>query len=373
MLLKKFIFYLCFIISVFAIPITSSFASTQTLKVGVLLQMPFAQNINGRYSGIAVDIWENIAKANNWTYTYIPLTDITDTELAYITTTSDIDIIIGPIPVNNKRLQTADFSRPFFLSSVNIITKKYDLNIKEILEIFISNGLFLYITVLLVSFMLFITILWYIEKGRLNDVFTHYYNALTKGIWFHLFRKGASVPKAFYARLMLTPTTIYSRIITIFWLILAAIIFTTINASYIASITLNLDQTQNGISSLKDLAASRVAGVAGHVNVDVAETNGIYVQKVKTFSEAIQLLEKAKIDAVVCDAPVGIEYLRSHKSEHLVLNPLVIQNDELAFPMHLNSPIKHAVDIGITHLQDTGNIIKICKKYIGAQATRCDM
>ena len=38
------------------------------LRVGVYPGMPFVQNIDGHYSGIAIDIWEKTAKQNNWNY-----------------------------------------------------------------------------------------------------------------------------------------------------------------------------------------------------------------------------------------------------------------------------------------------------------------
>jgi polar amino acid transport system substrate-binding protein len=344
----------------------------RNVHVGVVMGMPFAQNINGHYSGISVDIWEKIAKENHWQYTYISLED--DSESALKKLTTNLDVIIGPVSVDSKRLQIVDFTRPFFLSSVNVITRDNKLNFVDVIKRFMSHTTLVALSILGISFMLFIGILHYIEKGRLNEVFTHYYNALTKGIWFHLFRKGVSVPKTFFARLVLTPTAFYSRMATITWLLIAAIIFTTINANYIATMTLSLDDSNDTISSIRQLELARVVGVDGNDNIDIAEQNGIYVTAVKNMDEAISLLKMDKTDAVLCEAPVCIEYLRNHHLPDLKLNPLTIQNNEMAFALKLNSPLKHPIDIGITALQDDDSVIKICKKYVGKiEATRCNM
>ena len=175
---------------------------THKLRVGVVLQMPFSQNIDGHYSGIAIDIWETIANSHNWDYTYVPLTLNVTEELKKLGPSGDLDVVIGPISVNMKRLQIVDFTRPFFISSVNIITKHHELDFLDVTKSFLTDTLLFSLAILGGSFILFISIIRYIEKGKLAEVFTHYFNAFTKGIWFHLFRKGMSVPKTFYASIM---------------------------------------------------------------------------------------------------------------------------------------------------------------------------
>ena len=344
----------------------------QHFQVGVIMQMPFAQNIKGKYSGIAVDVWNEIAGENGWSYTYIPITN--NTESALHSLNGKLDVIIGPLKVSSERLEIVDFSRPFFISSVNVITNHTEMGFLDGIKRFLSHTLLISLAILSVSFVIFISIIRYIEKGKLNDVFTHYFNALTKGIWFHLFRKGMSVPKAFYARLMLTPTSVVTRMVSILWLLLAAAVFTTINASFVASMTLGLNNNKNKFTTLRDLEAARVAGVSGEENIEIAETNGIYIRKVATLDEGIKLLRNSTVDAVVCDSPVCIEYLRRHKLSGLELSPLILQNEELAFAVKLNSPLKHQIDLGITQLQENHRMAAICKRYIGAKEIfRCSI
>lgn len=337
-------------------------ANIGKLKVGVILAMPFAQDIEEHYSGIAIDLWENIASINRWDYVYVPLTINTESELKRLTKDGDLDVVIGPVSVSSKRLQSVDFTRPYFLSSIGVITQKHELNLFDVLRMFFSKTLVLSIVVLLLSFIIFIHLLWYVERGKLDGVSTNYYPAISKGIWQHLFKKGLGLP-----------STTLGRVITLVWIIFAALLVTSINANYTAAMTVSLGQSNSKITSVEDLRSVKVAGVNGQLNSEVTEQNGIYVQKVGTLDEAINLLINSNVDAVVCDAPVGIEYLRLHGTKKYIMSPLVIQNDEIAFALRLNSPIRHQIDLGLTKLQDSGAALAICRRYIGEQATRCDM
>ncbi len=368
-IIRSWLKYLCYCLIVYTSSIYMAFANPQTLntsshklRIGVILEMPFAQNIDGHYSGIAVDIWDSIASMNGWDYTYIPLSANINRELTHLNESNDLDAIIGPISVNSERLQIVDFTRPFFLSSIGVIAKKHNLDILDVLKTFFSKVLIFSILILIGSFIIFIHLLWYLERGKLTGVSTNYYSALSKDMWQHLFKNG-----------LMMPSTLMGRLITLVWILIAALLITSINANYTAAMTVNLSQTNSKITTLDDLRTVKVAGVDGQLNVQVAENNGITVQKTDNFEQAMELLLQSDVDAVVCDAPIGIEYLRLHGSKHYVMSSLIIENDELAFAVPLNSTLRYKIDLGITKLQDNDSVITICRRYIGEEASRCDM
>lgn len=76
----------------------------------------------------------------------------------------------------------------------------------------------------------------------------------------------------------------------------------------------------------------------------------------------------------MCDTPIGAEYLRQNGLEgRFVLSRQTLQNNELAFAIRKNSPLRNAIDLGITTFQDDGTIVPLCKKYIGDEASHCDL
>ena len=54
-----------------------------------------------------------------------------------------------------------------------------------------------------------------------------------------------------------------------------------------------------------------------------------------------------------------------------MLSP-VIENDELAF-CKSKHPLRHAIDLGITSFQDDDSVEPLCKRYIGKEASHCDI
>jgi ABC-type amino acid transport substrate-binding protein len=56
-----------------------------------------------------------------------------------------------------------------------------------------------------------------------------------------------------------------------------------------------------------------------------------------------------------------------------MLSPVILENDELAFAVKSNSPLRHAIDLGISTFQDDDSIEPLCKRYIGEEAHHCDI
>ena len=339
-------------------------ATQHKIQVGVVMEMPFAQNLEGHYSGIAVDLWERIAKENHWDYTFIPLGENAESNLNRLATESTLDIIIGPISVTSARLEKVDFTRPFYLSSIGVITEKHEVGLRDILRMLLSKNLMHVIMILIAVFIGYLSLLWLFERNKPEEVVKRgYYTTLTQRIWLHLFQK-----KVDYM-----PVTSKGRIIGIFWIIFAATTFAAINANFTSALTIARYENDSATATLAGLQSTRVAGVEGQLNVEVAEKNGIDVELVSNLEQAVSLLKKGQVDGVVCDTPVGVDYLRRKRLARYTMSPVILENDELAFAVKLNSPYRHKIDIGITSYQDDDSVIELCKRYVGEEAQQCDM
>jgi ABC-type amino acid transport substrate-binding protein len=237
--------------------------------------------------------------------------------------------------------------------------------ILDIAQMLLSKNLLHIIIILILSFAAYLTLLWFFERNKAREgvAINNQYPNLTQRIWLHLFQK-----KVDYM-----PITTQGRIIGIFWVIIAAAIFTAINANFTSALTIARYKSSQTTSTLAGLQASKVAGVKGQFNIEVAEKNGIMVTKVKNIEEAIKLLDAGKVNGVVSDTPVAVEYLRQHNLPQLMLSPVILENDELAFAVKSDSPFRHPIDIGITSFQDDDSVEPLCKRYIGEEAHHCDI
>ena len=346
--------------------ILNSESSPKIIQVGVIMDMPFAQNIEGHYSGIAVDIWEKIAKMNHWQFVYIPLSSsYMESIIDTLANSNKLDVVIGPVSVSAARLEKVEFSRPFYLSSIGVITKRHEIAIGDIIRMLLSKNLLHVVIILVLSFATYLTLLWLFEskKVRQGKVVQSQYPTLTQRIWLHLFQK-----KVDYM-----PITTQGRIIGIFWIIIAAAIFTAINANFTSALTIARYENEHITSTIVGLQSAKIAGIKGQLNVEIAEKNGIQITKVANMEEAIKLLQDGKVDGVVCDTPIATNYLHYHNLPQLILSPVVLENDELSFAVKADSSLRHAIDLGITSFQDDDTIVPLCRRYIGDEAKHCDI
>src|SRR3546814_20405972 len=56
----------CFVLAFLTIYPVSTFAQAQSLVVGVLASPPFVIENNGKFTGLAIDLWEELASENEW-------------------------------------------------------------------------------------------------------------------------------------------------------------------------------------------------------------------------------------------------------------------------------------------------------------------
>lgn len=235
-------------------------AASSNIRVGVVMEMPFAQNVDGHYSGIAVDIWDRIATLNKWHYTYIPISNNVDHDLDRLTLGGDLDVIIGPILVSATRLERGiDFTRPFYLSSVGIITHKHQLGIFGLLYAVLTPNLLHAVLILFVSFFIYLHVLWFFERGKSDEISHGYYQILTRDIWLHIFKEGFGIPNTFGG-----------RIVGLIWVVFTAIIFAYLNASFTSSMTIAKYENSNLTSTMHGLQSARIAGVDGQLDVETA-------------------------------------------------------------------------------------------------------
>jgi polar amino acid transport system substrate-binding protein len=324
------------------------------MRIGVIIAPPYVKVQDDQYAGIAVDIWNYIASTYHWRYTFVPVSENTEDDLDKIKELN-LDAIIGPITVTPDRLNKAEFSIPYFLTSINVLTQKQDITAFETILSFFSHKTMVTISILLLSFLLYINLLWYMERGKSEELSIDYLDALKYGFWAHLLKKGLSMP-----------TTTAGRLVAMTWLFSQSILIGSIYANYTATLTVNLHNEQYRVNFAEDLTGIVIAGEKGRHPTERAEQLGISVKKTNTLAEAIEQLKTSQVEGVVVDPVLGNEYLLEHHlSSQFVINPYVMQYVQLAFVTPLNSPLRHKIDWAIAYLQDNKLIIPICARYIG--------
>ena len=127
------------------------------MRVGVIStgSIPFVIRNGEKYSGIAIEIWEKIAKNLNIKFEYVELKNDKDLAIQKIKS-RDIDILVGPYNITEKRYKDVNFTIPFYMTNFcfasvkKMIIYKTILTFQNIYYIFLSS---FYLYFLLIIFL----------------------------------------------------------------------------------------------------------------------------------------------------------------------------------------------------------------------------
>lgn len=88
----------------------------QVLRVGLHQMPPYViAKADGDWSGLAVELWKEIAEAKGWKYTMEPMPY---EDLLAALASDRLDVVVGEFLVNPSEEQVIDFSQPYLSTSI---------------------------------------------------------------------------------------------------------------------------------------------------------------------------------------------------------------------------------------------------------------
>lgn len=332
------------------------------LRVGVLTDAPFASQVGDSYQGAAISLWHAIAADNHWTFRYVSTGDNVDQTIAELQA-GQYDIFIGSISVNQHRLEQVDFSRPYFINKVGLIIPKQVFQFRSVVDAFFTPVMGVLLFCLITSFVLYLHLFWYFERGKHLEIPAKYRDMISQGLLLHVFKKGFSG----------MPMTYGGRLTLLLWLFCLAILFSSFNATLTSSLTTLRAKEHDSINDFHDLTRLKILGVKGHAEVTMAQNKGLIVHTVPSLEAGLSQLVGHKHSAMVYDSLPAQVYLNSRALNDLMLSTYSLGQEEFAFAFPYGSPYAKAINISITKLQDLQMLNLICEKYLGDQAKYCEL
>lgn len=98
------------------------------IRVGVMLVEPYAKVTHEHYSGLVIDYWDIIAKQNNWHYELISASSSYD-QTAKDVYENKFDIAIGNFSSVTNRMDLVNYSRPFVINYITILTNLHKITL----------------------------------------------------------------------------------------------------------------------------------------------------------------------------------------------------------------------------------------------------
>jgi polar amino acid transport system substrate-binding protein len=341
---------------------TSSEINSQVLQVGIGGTPPFlmrqGDNAEGSFYGIVPDVWEQIALLNNFKYEYVLQTRTQDALDAVAS--GELDILVGPFSITAKRLETVDFTQPFFVSEIGVVLPQQSPTIWSRVKPFFTRAALSSVGALVVCLFLVGNAMWLAERKANPEQFPKdYLHGVGNGMWFSL----VTLTTVGYGDR--APATPAGRVIASTWMLISLIAVSSLIGGLASAFTLALSQVQGqGIVSPADLRGAPMAVVSGTTGEKWAAEYRARLLKQSNLKEAITMVVDGEADGAVFDRPALEYYLSQNPDLDLRLADFTLNSENFGFVLPQGSPLTITIDQTIVRLDEEGTIGNISQNWI---------
>lgn len=345
-------------VSLFAVLflLAATVRSAEPLRVGLAGEEPFI--VTGPpFSGVAVDVWEKIAAANSWQFSYTMFASA-DEGLEAVAS-GKVDVLAGNLGITKDRLSKVEFTQPFFRSGLQIMVSEARPHSvsrlgEDLLEI-LRTEIFWYVA----GAVVLLTIFVFLFERRHNPEFPKSQ------------REGFAEAFYYVISLALTGKSTYKgfpgvlgRLVMVAWMILGIITVAYVTSSITSSMT--LEKLGNRIAGPQDLPGKTIAVVQGSTAEDYLRQKGITLLSAKTLSEAVSAMMRRSANAVVDDSPVLQSYDFRHPELPITEVGPVFAPQNYGFAVPIGSPLRLPLNRSLVELGESKALSEIFHNYFGS-------
>ncbi len=335
------------------------------LRVGVSGSPPFVMGglggQPGGHEGISVDVWEEIAAANDLDFELVPMPS-TEANVRAVGA-GELDLAIGPISITAERLRPGRiaFTHPYFYGQVGVLLPAQPPSLWQRIRPFFGLAALSSVGVLLLSLFLVGNLIWLAERRRNADQFPRSYGrGLGNGMWFAL----VTLTTVGYGDK--APLSKAGRMITGVWMLVTLLAVSSITAGLASAFTVSLAQVGGGsIREPEQLRGARLAVVAGTTSRRWGEAAGARVRVSDSLPDGVALVRRGEVDGLVFDRPALHYYLRQHPQADLRLAPFSLATETYGLVLPVQSDLRLPLNVTLLDLHRSGRIDEIASRWLG--------
>ena len=306
------------------------------LTVGTKEAPPFSMKDNdGRWTGISIDLWRQIATELNLTYEFRELDQY---NLLKGLTNGSLDVVVTELTITPERLDRFDFTYPFYTAGLGIAVpfREKHVLISIIKQLFSSTVLG--ILVIIFSVLLIVGILVWLFERKLNP--EHFGGNTIQGIGSGFWFSAVTMTTVGYGDKL--PKTIGGRIVALIW-IFSGIILVSI---FIATITsmLTVNQLETSVRGLEDLKKALVGTMPYTTSESFLKNSLISFKTYKSIDEGLEALINGEIKAFVYDAPELRYRIRQRFQGKLDVLPHTYSQENYGIALVNDSPLRKSMN-----------------------------
>lgn len=334
-------------------------AEARQVTVAVRNLAPFVMTQDDKRTGFTVELWEEIAKRQQWSTKYVEadnvkaqLQDLTDKRA---------DVAAGAISITGERLKSYDFSQPILAAGLQILVPKRSTvaaepTIGNFLPILFSKTMLLWLLGGLALALIPAHVNWLAERRHPDSL-------VSKSYFPGIFDSFIFAGETLTATQEEVPRHWFARALTILWGFVAIVFVSFFTATL--TTTLTVDSFDSQINGPQDLFGHKVATVAGTTSEKFLKGMGLNPEGLGNIDDCYQALDDGKVDAVVFDSPVLRYYVNGEGAGVADLAGSVFQSEDYGLAFEQGSPLRKDVDEALLAMRQDGTYDQLKDKYFG--------
>jgi ABC-type amino acid transport substrate-binding protein len=333
-------------------------ALTLPLRVATGALAPFVIKEGDRFTGFSVDLWSELARRMRVEFVWVDQGSRAN-QLDSVAH-GDADVAISAIVMTPDRERTIDFSQAYFDSGLQIMVRaEEEAPILDAVMAVPWKSMGKLFGVALVLIFVWANVLWVIERRRGLELGNGYWNAIGNEMWNTTLIIATGEHGAREDR-----GTLRRVVIACVWL-MGIVLITQLTATVTSSQT--VQRLRTTITGPGDLPGKTVATVPGTIAADYMTGLRIPIVEVDNAAAAIELLVKAKVQAVVFDSPT-LRYLAaaSNNDSLQVVGP-VFRPEKYGIVVALGSSLRKRINEALLAVYQDGTYEQIHEKWFQKQ------
>lgn len=327
---KHFLSFLVFFSSLFP----ALKAQDSTLVIGLKVTPPFVvQEGSGRPSGLSLAFWELIDDKIPAKIEYRWYDDLD--EMLKAVANKELDLSINPITVTEKRMDSLDFSQPFFISGTTAVRREQS-SWAGFFDSLFSREFFSAIAILAAVIFAFGFLVWIFERRKNPEQFAPGWQGLLDGFWW----SAVTMTTVGYGDK--APVSRGGRFIGLIWMFAAILLISGLTAGVASALTVNnIERKINGIEDLRRFESGTINGSGTAEYLEIYGLPNRYFEDVNSGLEAVK---NGEIDIFLFDRPILEFYLERGSFQDLVLDHRNLKTDYYSFTYPKGSPLRETLD-----------------------------
>jgi polar amino acid transport system substrate-binding protein len=306
------------------------------LVVGTKIAPPFAiKNNNGTWGGISIDLWRQIAKELQYSYT---IREYDLQGLLQAVEKGEVDIAVAALTVTSEREERMDFSHSIHSTGLSIAVRPgQKRGWLGVIRRIVSTNFLKVVGGLILVLIVIGLLVWLFERRKNRDQFG---GGTAKGIGAGFWWSAVTMTTVGYGDK--TPKTVGGRVIALIWMFTALIIIAGFTGAIASSLTVG--ELEEAVRGPADLVQVTTGSVSNSTSDTYLRKQHIQFRGYATPHQGMQALANGDIDAFVYDAPI-LRYIATVELQGKVkVLPSTFERQDYAFALPSTSILREPIN-----------------------------